>query len=51
MIHTAVLAIRFGISVRDLRETMFPYLTHAEGLKLAALAFEKDVVKLSCCAG
>ncbi|HKZ85213.1 MAG TPA: hypothetical protein VJ793_16310 [Anaerolineae bacterium] len=51
MIQTAVLAIRFGISVRELRETMFPYLTNAEGLKLAALAFEKDVAKLSCCAG
>jgi mercuric reductase len=51
MIQTAVLAIRFGITARDLRETMFPYLTNAEGLKLAALAFEKDVAKLSCCAG
>ncbi len=51
MIQTAVLAIRFGITVRELRETMFPYLTNAEGLKLATLAFEKDVAKLSCCAG
>ena len=51
MIQTAVLAIRFGPTVRDLRETMFPYLTNAEGLKLATLAFEKDVAKLSCCAG
>lgn len=51
MIQIAVLAIRFGISVRELRETMFPYLTNAEGLKLAMLAFEKDVAKLSCCAG
>jgi len=51
MIQTAVLAIRFGITLSQLRETMFPYLTYAEGLKLAALAFEKDVAKLSCCAG
>ena len=51
MIQTAVLAIRFGIRVGDLRRTMFPYLTNAEGLKLAALAFEKDISKLSCCAG
>jgi len=50
MIQTAVLAIRFGISVSELRETMFPYLTNAEGLKLAAVAFEKDVAMLSCCA-
>jgi mercuric reductase len=51
MIQTAVLAIRFGITAPQLRETMFPYLTNAEGLKLATLAFDKDVAKLSCCAG
>jgi len=51
MIQTAVLAMRFGVSVRELRETMVPYLSHVEGLKLTSLAFEKDVATLSCCAG
>lgn len=51
MIQSAVLAIRFGITLTQLRQTMFPYLTNVEGLKLAALAFEKDVALLSCCAG
>jgi mercuric reductase len=51
VIQTAVLAIRFGITLTQLRETMFPYLTNVEGVKLAALAFEKDVAMLSCCAG
>jgi mercuric reductase len=51
MIQTAGLAIRFGLTARQLRETMFPYLTNAEGLKLATLAFDKDVAKLSRCAG
>jgi mercuric reductase len=51
MIQTAVLAIRFGISIQQLRETMFPYLTNAEALKLAILGLEKDVSQLSCCAG
>src|SRR3972149_809605 len=41
MIQTAVLAIRFGITAPPLRETMFPYLTNAEGLKLATLAVHK----------
>ena len=50
-IQTAVLAIRHGLTVTDLAETLFPYLTTVEGLKLAALGFEKDVAKLSCCAG
>jgi len=44
------LAIRFGLTVQDLIETFHVYLTMAEGLKLAALTFEKDVAKLSCCA-
>jgi mercury(II) reductase len=50
-IQTAVLAIKQGLTVRDLADTIFPYLTTVEGLKLAALAFEKDLTKLSCCAG
>jgi mercury(II) reductase len=50
-IQTAVLAIKHGLTVTDLAETIFPYLTTVEGLKLAAQTFEKDVAKLSCCAG
>ncbi len=50
-IQTAALAIRHGLTIDDLAEAIFPYLTTVEGLKLAALAFEKDVTKLSCCAG
>jgi mercuric reductase len=50
-IQTAALAIRHGLTVNDLADTLFPYLTTVEGLKLAALAFNKDVAKLSCCAG
>ncbi len=50
-IQTATLAIRQGLTVDDLADTIFPYLTTVEGLKLAALSFGKDVAKLSCCAG
>lgn len=46
----AALAIRFGLTVRDLAETLHPYLTWGEGVKLAAQTFTKDVAKLSCCA-
>ena len=55
VIQTAALAVKmgmeYGFTVADLREMLFPYLTQVEGLKLAALAFEKDVSQLSCCAG
>jgi mercuric reductase len=50
VIQTATLAIKFGLKVNDLTDTLFPYLTQVEGLKLAALAFDKDVAMLSCCA-
>ena len=55
IIQTAALAIqagrKYGFTVNDLREMLFPYLVQAEGLKLAALTFDKDVSQLSCCAG
>lgn len=50
-IQAAVLAIKCRLTVKDLAETLFPYLTTVEGLKLAALSFGKDVALLSCCAG
>jgi mercury(II) reductase len=50
-IQTAVLAIKHGMTTQELGETIFPYLTTAEALKLAALGCGKDVRKLSCCAG
>jgi mercuric reductase len=45
------LAIRQRMSVRDLAGELFPYLTMAEGIKLCAQAFTRDVRTLSCCAG
>ena len=50
-IQTAVLAIKQGLTVKDMAEMIYPYLTTVEGLKLAALAFDKNVEALSCCAG
>lgn len=51
MIQTAALAIRSRMTVRDLADQLFPYLTMVEGLKLCAQTFVKDVAQLSCCAG
>ncbi|MFN3615354.1 MAG: mercury(II) reductase [Rubrimonas sp.] len=50
-IQTLALALRFGMTAKALGETIFPYLTTVEGLKLAAQTFDKDLAKLSCCAG
>ncbi|KPV44044.1 mercury(II) reductase [Alicyclobacillus ferrooxydans] len=51
VIYSAVLAVKFGLTIEDLKGTLAPYLTMAEGLKLATLMFDTDVSKLSCCAG
>ncbi|QDI74383.1 mercury(II) reductase (plasmid) [Leisingera aquaemixtae] len=50
-IQTLAMALKFGMTTKALGETLFPYLTTVEGLKLAAQTFDKDVAKLSCCAG
>lgn len=44
------LSIKFGITVKELASSFHPYLTLSEGVKLAALTFDKDIDKLSCCA-
>jgi mercuric reductase len=46
----ATLAIRFGLTARDLSGTMHPYLTWTEAMKLTAQGFATDISKLSCCA-
>ena len=51
IIQVAALAIRARMTVHDLADQLFPYLTMVEGLKLAAQTFTKDVRQLSCCAG
>jgi len=51
LIQTAVMAIRAQMTVKELANTLFPYLTLVEGLKLCAQTFTKDVKQLSCCAG
>jgi mercuric reductase len=50
-IQTLALALKHGMTAKALGETIFPYLTTVEGLKLAAQTFDKDVARLSCCAG
>jgi len=50
VIQAAVLAIKAGMTTTELADTFHPYLTMAEGLKLAAQTFTRDVSKLSCCA-
>tara|TARA_R110002096_G_scaffold66077_5_gene160924 strand:+ start:11618 stop:13270 length:1653 start_codon:yes stop_codon:yes gene_type:complete len=50
LIQQLSMAIKYGITVKDLADSFYPYLTLGEGIKLAAITFGKDISKLSCCA-
>ncbi|MFQ6613151.1 MAG: mercury(II) reductase [Fidelibacterota bacterium] len=50
LIMEVSLAIKYGITVKELVGMFHPYLTLSEGIKLAAITFGKDVKELSCCA-
>lgn len=50
LIQTAVMAMRARMTVQEIGDELFPYLTMVEGLKLCAQTFTKDVRRLSCCA-
>ncbi len=49
LIHEGVLAVKFGLTIDDIIDTVHVFPTLSEGMKLAALAFYEDVSKLSCC--
>ncbi|MGC8478576.1 MAG: mercury(II) reductase [Candidatus Micrarchaeia archaeon] len=49
MIHEGVLAVKFGLTIDDLIDTVHVFPTLSEGIKLSAMAFYQDVSKLSCC--
>jgi mercuric reductase len=49
VIQAATLAVKFGLTIDDLTTTLSPYLTFGEGLRLAAVGFDKDLSTLSCC--
>ena len=51
VIQTAAMAMRMGMTTREIADMLFPYLTMVEGIKLCAQSFFVDVKSLSCCSG
>lgn len=49
LIHEATLAVKFGLTVDDIIDTVHVFPTLSEGIKLAALAFTRDISVMSCC--
>ena len=50
LLMEVAVAIKFGITTEQLKDMFHPYLTLSEGIKLAAITFNKSVTELSCCA-
>ena len=50
VIQAAIYAVQLGLTTDQVAGTWAPYLTFAEGFKLAAQTFKRDVSQLSCCA-
>ena len=49
MIHAGVFAVKHGLTVYDVIETLFVFPTLSEGIKRAAQSFNRDVSMMSCC--
>jgi mercuric reductase len=49
LIHEAALAVKFGLTVDDIIDTVHVFPTLSEGIKRVAQAFTRDVSVMSCC--
>ncbi|WP_025323196.1 mercury(II) reductase [Deferrisoma camini] len=49
IVHEATLAVRFGLTVDDLIDTVHVFPTYSEAIKIAAQAFRRDITRMSCC--
>jgi mercuric reductase len=49
MIMEATLAVKFGLTVDDIIDTVHPFPTFSEAFKHACQAFRRDTSKMSCC--
>jgi mercuric reductase len=49
LIHEATLAVKFGLTVDDIIDTVHVFPTLSEGIKRVAQAFTRDVTAMACC--
>ncbi len=49
MVHAAAYAIRGGLTVEDIIDTVHTFPTFSEALKIAAESFHHDMSRMSCC--
>ena len=51
IVHEATLAVRLGLTIQDIIDTVHVFPTYSEAIKLAAQAFTRDVSVMTCCIG
>ena len=49
LIHEATLAVKFGLTIDDIIDTVHVFPTLSEGIKRVAQAFTRDISVMSCC--
>ena len=49
LIHEATLAVKFGLTVDDIIDTVHVFPTLSEGIKRVAQAFTRDITAMACC--
>jgi mercuric reductase len=49
IIHEAVLAVKYKLTIDDIIDTVHVFPTMTESIKLVATSFRKDIDELSCC--
>ena len=49
LIHEATMAVKFGLTIDDIIDTVHVFPTLSEGIKRVAQAFTRDVSQMSCC--
>ena len=51
IINEVALAVRHGMTIQDIIETVHVFPTYSEAIKLAAQAFTRDITVMTCCIG
>ncbi|MBI5700374.1 mercury(II) reductase [Candidatus Saganbacteria bacterium] len=49
LIHEATIAVKFGLTIDQIIDTLHVFPTLSEAIKLVAQSFNKDISQLSCC--
>jgi len=49
LIHEVAIAVKFGLTIDNIIDTVHVFPTLSEAIKLVAQSFRKDIGKLSCC--